>query len=236
MFKNIFIVGTGRSGTHFLCRSLRGFSNVDDYQNGKENHDIRIPLTEMALKHQPLSSDIIDYYTSSIEEAEHDGKIFLDQLHTNLYHVDQLAKHFPNSLFLATQRPKEQIVASMLNHGGVRKWFKYAMKHDDVVFPNKFLGVNSREEIQRTDEHVLCAKRVDAHNNETMRILKKYPTNVRTVDFTKLVLGQEQYFKTLFSETELQRLGKYTNIETPNRNALFKYKNTLNANKLKEIK
>lgn len=236
MIENIFIVGTGRSGTHFLCRSLRGFANIDDFMNGEENHSIRVPLTEMALKHQPLSRDIIDYYLTSIKESQNDGKVFLDQLHTNLYHVDQLVNHFPNSLFLATQRPKEQIVASMLNHGGVRKWFKYALKHDDVVFPNKFLGVASREEIQRTDDHVLCAKRVDAHNMEIKRILKKYPNKVRIVDFTKLVLGQHQYFKTLFSESEIQQLGKYTGIETPNRDALFKYKNTLNADKLKEIK
>lgn len=32
----VFIVGTGRSGTHFTCRSILGFSNAFDPHNGRE--------------------------------------------------------------------------------------------------------------------------------------------------------------------------------------------------------
>lgn len=233
--KNIFIIGTGRSGTHFLCRSLLGFENVEDYQSGQENHDIRIQLTKLAIKHQKLTDNIIEYYESMILKAENDNKIFLDQLHTNLFHVDQLIDLFPNSLFLATERPKEQIVASMLNHGGVRKWFKYCLKHRDVAFPNRFLGIGTREELQSTPIHLLCSKRVDAHVIETQRIKEKYPENIKIVKFSEMVQGQELYFKNLFTKEELILLGNYNHKEIANLDTLDKFKRTLNTNQLKEI-
>ena len=38
--KAIFVVGTGRSGTHFTARLLNGFENVYDPLNGKEKSKI----------------------------------------------------------------------------------------------------------------------------------------------------------------------------------------------------
>lgn len=234
MIDSIFIVGTGRSGTHFLCRSLRGFSNVDDYMNGKENHSIRIPLTEMALKHEPLSEDILSYYEKQIKRAKAENKIFLDQLHTNLYHVDQLAERFTNALFLATDRPIEQIVASMLNHKGVRSWTQYALDND-CPFPNQFLGVDNKKDLTNLSTHLLCAKRVKAHNTFRDQIIERHPNRVRLVKFVRLVEGQQTYIQEIFTQKELKRMGQYTELEKANREVLGKFKKDLNTKMMKEI-
>jgi hypothetical protein len=234
MFENIFIVGTGRSGTHFLCRSLLDFNNIEDYMSGEENHEIRIPLTHMAIRHMPLSNEIISYYKLQIKNATNEGKIFLDQLHTNLFHVEQLAKEFPNSLFLGTNRPVEQVVASMLNHGGVRRWFKFARKDTQTVFPNQFLGI-TRDELNTLDEVTLCTKRVLAHNKRTNELLKRIP-NFRIVNFNELVSNKENTLKSLFKKEELPKLGYYNNKHKVHTDVLEKYKKQFSQTELQRIR
>ena len=230
---SIFIVGTGRSGTHFLCRTLRGFSNVDDFRDGKENGHILREVAMSALTHKPLSNNVIEYYKSQIETAKNKNKIFLDQHHPNLFHITQLHEIFPDAIFLATDRPMEQVVASMLNHRGVRSWANNAHKHD-YVYPNQFLGIDNIEDT-KIESHILCAKRVTAHNLFREYILEKHPDVVRRVLFEDLVNNQIGHLKDVFTEDEFKMLGNYTQKEKPNQNTLSKYSKTINESQIKDI-
>lgn len=233
MLDAIFIVGTGRSGTHFLCRSLRGFENIDDFRNGRENLDILYKITRLALTHRPLSSNIIEYYKKEIKTAKKHNKIFLDQHHPNLFHVDQLIKEFPNAIFLATDRPTEQIVASMLNHSGVRRWAD-DKNNKTYAYPNQFLGVTSHNELN-DKLHIICSKRVHAHNFYREELIKKHPNYIKRVKFTDLVNGQFEYFNKIFDNFELKSFGKYTEIEVANQETLTKFSKTISKRQLTDL-
>lgn len=235
-FENIFIVGTGRSGTHFLCRTLRDFEKIEDYMNGEENHPVRVSLTISALQHRALTTEVIEHYKKYTLMAKNDDKIFLDQLHTNLFHVDQLIELFPQSLFLCTDRPTEQIVSSMLKHKGVLGWFDMALRDDSFVYPNQFMGVDSTKQIKSTPTHLLCVKRIEAHNQHREYLLKKYPDNVRRVLFQELIQDQHRHLASVFTKDELSRFGKYTQNEKADSSVLEKYKQNLNSTILDDIK
>lgn len=229
----IFIVGTGRSGTHFLCRSLRDFENIDDFRNGQENLDVLYEITRLALTHSPLSSNIIEYYKKEIKTARKHDKIFLDQHHPNLFHVDQLIKEFPNAMFLATDRPIEQIVASMLNHNGVRSWAN-DKNNKTYAYPNQFLGVTSQNELD-DKLHIICSKRVNAHNSYREQLIERYPDQVRRVKFTELVSNQFDYFNKIFNKNEMESFGKYIKIEIANQTALTKFSKTISNKQLTDL-
>lgn len=235
-FQNIFIVGNGRTGTNFLCRSLLGFANVDDFMDGQENHAVRHQVTLAALHHEPLSKDTMDYYRSHIKKANNQGKIFLDQSHPNLFHVEQLLDDFLKSLFLATDRPIEQVVSSMLRHKSVMGWFDYAKSHTGhrCRFPNQFLGVSTKDHLNKP-KHLLCAMRVIAHNKKRQDLIERHPGVVRLIKFTSLVKDQIGTLRDIFTTREFSALGLFEMSLQSEQSVLKKYKENLSDQMLKEI-
>lgn len=231
MIDAIFIVGTGRSGTHFLCKSLLDFYNIDDYMNGEENHIIRHPLTIDAILHKDLNRNAINYYKKQVKRAKDEGKVFLDQCHTNLYHVDILAQVFPNALFLNTVRPAEQIVASMLKHNGVQSWIKYA-RTKEIPYPNQFLGLHNKRDLDLPN-HILCAKRVAAHQKKATDLKKKYNAKFRFIYFEKMIENKWHHMATTLDEY-CDYVGPYKETVITDSSALIKYKE-LGSKKIKQI-
>ena len=232
----IFIVGTGRSGTHYSCRCLLDFENVTDYMDGKEDPDLLRDITNLTIRGLPLSKNIIGHYKNKIDQSLFDGKVFLDQCHPNLYHYHQLSTEIDNCLFLGIERPIEQIVASMLNHKGVRGWYKKLTQgnFDDVKYPNTFFGLNSKQELYDLPIHILCAKRVISHK-KTTRELSKYK-NFGVINFENLVKNKLNELHSLFPGRMLERLGKYSEKETSSLSALTKFSDTLSIEQIRELK
>lgn len=231
MIENIFIVGTGRSGTHFLCRSLLDFENINDTLNGIEDPKLLKEVTIASLMHNELPTSVIQKYNHRLKKCRETNKIFLDQHHPTIHNVKQLNEEFPNSIFLGIDRPTEQIVASMLMHSGVLKWFRSARKNS-IPYPNRFLGVNSLTEIQNTSLHMLCTKRVVAHKklNNSLLSLK----NFKLINFENFILNKQQELYNAFG-SDLLNFGKLKEKEIPNHSVLHKYKNILSKKQIIEI-
>ena len=228
MINAIFIIGTGRSGTHFLCRTLLGFENINDMLNGHENSPLLNDITISAIEGNPLSNSVINYYKDKINN----NFIFLDQHHPNIHHYDQLSKEFPNALFVGIDRPIEQIVSSMLIHGGVLKWFEKAKANLNTIYPNNFLGVSSASELDEP-KHILAAKRVLSHKNIYSCIINN--SNFRLLNFENLIYDREKEFNRVFSKEELQEFGNYLEKEKPNIEVLTKFKKNLTNTQLSDI-
>lgn len=235
-YKSIFIVGTGRSGTHHLCRSLSNFQNINDNRSGKENFKILHTVSCNAITESVISEDILKYYKEQITATNKNNQIFLDQCHPNLHHYTQLNLNFKNSLFLGINRPTEQIVASMFNHTGTRRWYQ-RLKQDypkNVKYPNKFFGLQNKDEVYTLPTHILYAKRVIAHKKINQELLKH--NNFKLVNFTNFVKNKSEELTKIFSDEEMKLLGDFNETEFTNLDTLSKYKNTLSKAQIKEIR
>jgi len=232
MIKNIFIVGTGRSGTHFLCRSLLDFSNIDDRLNGREDPNLLRDIALSAINHTKLLDITIKKYKNRTEQCNSNNKIFLDQHHPIIHHIQQIDETFKDSIFLGLDRPIEQIVASMIEHNGVKKWFELAKKNT-IPFPNKFLGVKTLKEVTQTPLHLLCAKRVIAHKNLNKRFYSK--ENFRLIDFENFVKNKEEELYRVFGN-DINLFGYLKEKEKSNPLVLKKYKTVLTSKEIKEIR
>jgi len=235
-YNPIFILGTGRSGTNHLCRSLLDFNNITDYFGGKENSKILKKVAISAIENRQLDNSVIDYYKTQIDTAKNDNKIFLDQCHPNIHHYQQLSTLFKNALFLAIERPIEQIVASMLNHRGVLNWYNRFNNNEfkNIQFPNNFFGVESTDQLSNLPLHILCAKRALSHKRMSNTLAKN--KNVRLVNFENFVKDKSTEIARVFTKSELEYFGDYNESEFSNIKTLHKYKTVLSDKQIDEIR
>lgn len=233
MFEAIFIVGTGRSGTHFTTRVLNGFEKIHDPLKGKEHKTVLQDIAVSAITHAEPTKATTAYY-KGIAEQRIEGQIFLDQHHPNLFFIEDVLRIFPNAVFLYPRRPIVQIVSSMLEHKGVLSWYKYAWKNK-VPFPNRFLGLERRSDISELNPHMLCAKRVLAHDAALQSAQETWPDNIRVVEYEALVLSPEDEIRRLFSDEERQAMGAFTLLERPVIASLDKYKSNLSQRQIDEL-
>ena len=232
---SIFIIGTGRSGTHFTCRALQGFKNIYDPLDGKENGSVLKDIAVASIHHFEYPKNAIDYYIKVKKHIEK-NKIFLDQHHPNIFYINNLSKIFTNPIFIYPDRPIEQVVASMLKHRGVLSWFEYAKNKPKNVIPieNQFLGIQELNQLQEMELYELCALRVIAHRNRAI-LMKNRGMNVRFLNYENLVRDQLAEFNEVFSEQEFDRLGDFDVVEESNSSSLHKFRDILQPQQLARI-
>lgn len=237
-FDTIFIVGTGRSGTHHTCRCFLDFENITDELGGKENSSLLQSITESAVENTPLTQDVISYYKDKVAQTSTKGKIFLDQCHPNLYHYEQLSSEFDKCLFLGIDRPIEQIVGSMLNHKGVSGWYTKLKNNvfKNIKYPNNFFGLRSESELYDLPMYLLCAKRVIAHKKIIKTLDKK--ENFKTINFENFVKDKVGEFHSLFSKSILESFGEYEEKQSSvsSMSVLTKFEKTLSPAQVQEMK
>jgi hypothetical protein len=235
--KAVFVVGTGRSGTHFTVRLLNGFANSHDPLGGNENPKILQDVASSAIHHRIPSRTTSDYYWDRLRVSE---GIFLDQHHPNLFFVQHWAAMFDGIVFIYPKRPAHQIVASMLRHDGVMSWYRYAENwrqrwFNRVPYPNRFLGLARADEISALPMHLLCAHRVIAHEQAYRTALAEGGADLRSVEYKALLDDPLAEFSRVFRKSELRELGSFTLAETPNRSSLAKYREVLDDKQVAEI-
>ena len=232
----IFILGTGRSGTHHLCRSLLDFKNIEDHRRGKENFKILHSITCNAILNNPIEKTIINYYKKQIDLSFQNKQIFLDQCHPNIHHYNQLNLEFKNSIFLGIDRPTEQIVASMLNHLGTSRWYDRLKNNyfKNIEYPNNFFGLQNKEELYTLPKHILFAKRVIAHKKLNQKLL--HNSNFKLINFENFVNNKLDEIHRIFSKNDLDEFGTFLEKEFTNNNVLLKYKDTLSNDQINDIK
>lgn len=232
---SIFIVGTGRSGTHFTCRALHGFQNIYDPLGGNENSDILKDIAIASIHHHEYPISAINYY-KKYKKSTLPNKVFLDQHHPNLFFISKLHKLFDAPIFLYPDRPIEQIVASMLKHKGVLRWFDYAKKNRKNFIPieNQYLGIQDLCQLHEMKLHELCALRAIAHRNRAY-VMKNRGMSIRFINYESLVKDQIKEFKSIFSEKEIDKLGNFNVAELGKTSSLQKFRDVLNEEEIAEI-
>ena len=121
----IFIVGTGRSGTHFLDRCLISHPHLTDLTGGKENQyifrDVVSAATDMQIR-EKYSQRIIKKYRVLQKAAA--PSLLVDQCHPSLWLSDSLMLAFPGAFFLGLIRNPMSVAYSTMHHGGVKAWIQ----------------------------------------------------------------------------------------------------------------
>jgi len=181
----IFIVGTGRSGTHFVCSTLIAHPEITDLTNGKENRIVFRAVTDSALNMRQLSPETIFKY-KALRLLSFNAH-YIDQSHPNLWHVEQLLKVFPNAKFIGIVRCPFSVTYSMLNHVGVRNHFNNYMNYPS---PNQFFGIN---QVNANEYHSLsasskCALRWCSHMHRLDTVCRAHPSSFLIVNYEQLCL------------------------------------------------
>jgi hypothetical protein len=240
MVQAVFVVGTGRSGTHFTCRALAGFANVFDPLGGYENHDVLKEVASSALYHRKLPTSVLAYYEARKADLTA-GQVLLDQHHPNIFFFDQISEVFEDLVYLYPTRPVVQVVASMMRHRGVMSWYQVARDGFSplsftkrVPVPNRFLGIRDKADLDDLPTHLLCALRVMAHHRQ-MAALAAADPRCRILSYEALVRDQEDAFATVFDARERAALGSFRVVEPGNPASLEKFREVLSPAQIAEI-
>jgi hypothetical protein len=139
--KILFIVGTGRSGTHFLTRCLIGHPQITDLMGGEENPLVFKTITAAALSQSDADRSLAEaakVYDSLADLAR--PKWLVDQCHPNIWFVDHWSEAYVSARFVGILRNPFSVVASMMKHPAVRAW---SVDWHRYPIPNPFLGITT---------------------------------------------------------------------------------------------
>lgn len=156
----IFVLGTGRSGTHWVAWILEPHPELKTLI---EKPPIFQWVTEMAIN--PMAEILLFprlTHRYRLEAASAGSRRLLDKSHPNIWLAEALAEAFPNAQFLGVLRDVFGTVASSLRHDGVRYW---AENWEEYPVPNRFLGVTEEgsEAYAKMSLAARCAVRWRAH-------------------------------------------------------------------------
>lgn len=201
--KKIFIIGTGRSGTHWVGHILNAHTDI--------HVDIEKPpifpwVTEVAVNQaakQQLLPRILNQY-----RAEHGlaaPRHYADKSHPTIWIADELSEAFPEAVFVGIKRSVYGTVASMLKHDGVMRWI-----HDwrRYPVPNRFLGIGEGE-ADGYEAHSLaarCAMRWRSHVERLDEIKGRLGDRCMILEYEALQ-GQP--------DRELAALGEFLRLKSP---------------------
>lgn len=158
----VFVIGTGRSGTHWLGYSLGSHPEIFATIEAKPMFSL---ATRMALNPNlegRLFKRLVMTYHWQLLKAS--PRLYIDKTHPNIWLAEKLKRAFPKALFIGIERNPYATVASMMKHAGVSAWHR---RWQEFPIPNRFLGITS--EIAETYDSVpfasQCALRWLAHHN-----------------------------------------------------------------------
>lgn len=228
--KFCFIVGTGRSGTHYLAKLINDHPDIYDPFHGKEHRRLLVATTRAALMNNvKLPWRVILNY--KLLRALAGGRVLLDQCHPNLFFVQEINSKLRGAKFLALWRDTPAVVSSMLEHHGVRRWQEGAVKYP---FPNQFLGAVTRDAYTKLSEVEQCALRVIQHKNRISELAENTNNNVSVVQYRDMVLNPVSSRNKLYSALGLPEVD--TLRTKPNVDSIHKWKTRLGKAEVRQIR
>lgn len=162
----IFIVGTGRSGTHWLARSLK----QSGLSCSMEKHIMMVSSAIIFNNYD--KPEVWDEIVKTYKEEP----CKIDKSHPLLWVVEKLLKDLPDSKFIAIIRNRDDVVKSMMKHAGVISWCSDYKKHN-IPFPNLFLGAENETEYEKLTLIERCQSRWQSHTDEIIRLSKIIPSD-----------------------------------------------------------
>lgn len=181
--RKVFIIGCGRSGTHWLGDILAAHPSVAITVEKKRIFDkVRIAATDPRQRERLMARVVWQY---RLEHARVAPLFYVDKSHPNLWHVEILAQALPNSVFVGIVRNPFATVASMIRHPGIMKWTR---DWRSLPVPNSFLGISdavatSYDSLTAPQK---CALRWVSHFNEMKRVAALFPSRVHVLSYERI--------------------------------------------------
>jgi len=201
--RKVFVIGTGRSGTHLLGKTILSHQDV---AGTVEKPRIFQNVTEAALypnRRPQLLRQLVRAYR--FEHSRVAPKHYCDKSHPNLWIAEDLAQAFPHSLFVGINRNPYAVVASMLIHPGVRRWH---LEWRQFPVPNAFLGIS--EDLSSGYDNLplaeKCTLRWISHEREMRRLQAALGERLLVVNYENLILN---------TQNQLTELQVFLGLATP---------------------
>jgi hypothetical protein len=225
----IFVIGSGRSGTHWLGHAL---DRHPDIQVLFEEPPIFQWIVEMARfpeREAKLFDRLVDRYRSyhALIAPAH----LADKSHPNIWLAEKLAQAFPEARFLAIRRKLFGTVASMLKHKGTRR---RAENWDRDPKPDRLLGVdrNFIDTYRMMSVEARCAVRVIAHSREIDRLRQTLGETLCVIEYEKL---HHQTKVEAARMTELLNLCPAIELPLPQSLSMAKWKHELSESEREHV-
>ena len=163
----VFVVGTGRSGTHWLGHILQSHPSISISIEQQPMFDWSRAMALDPAQVSALLPRLVRRY--QFAQAASWPKRYADKSHPNLWVVTELAAQLPDARFIGVSRGVYAVVASMLRHRGVQRSIE---RWRDYPVPNRFLGIteSNREAYASMSLVERCTLRWIAHQQELKRL------------------------------------------------------------------
>ena len=199
----VFVIGTGRSGTHWLGYSLGDHPEIRATVEAKPMFGLSTRMALNPTLEERLFRPLVRAYKWQLFKSA--PRLYVDKTHPNVWISEKLKVAFPQALFVGIERNPYSTVASMMEHSGVSAWHR---RWREFPIPNRFLGITS--ELANTYDSTpfasQCAMRWLAHHKR-MNELKN------TLGDALLVISYEAFAHD--TENELKKLENFLGLHKP---------------------
>ncbi len=225
----VFVIGTGRSGTHWLGFALGDHPEV---RATIEPKPLFLYSTHMALNPElepKLMDKLIQGYRWELYKSA--PKIYMEKTHPNIWHAERLKKEFPNARFVGIERNPYATVASMMVHPGVSKWHRIWR---EFPVPNRFLGI-TQEMAEGYDAIPLaaqCALRWKAHHERMEQLRGVLGDDLLVIAYEEFA---EHTAEVLGALQRFMGLQQALPVPEVRRDSLHKWKKQLSPEQLEQI-
>lgn len=226
----IFIVGTGRSGTHWAGHTLAAHPSITATIEEKEIFNLVKTAATNPSQKSSVMPKIIKFYRRAHMNAV--PSHYLDKSHPNIWLVEELENKFDDALFIGIQRDAYQVVSSMLQHKILMDtWYTH---WEEMGVPNEFMGVDNSnlEDFKRASLAGKATFRWISHTNRHHELLKKMPKKYLLINHDQLMADTDNQLKIV---EEFIGLTKPLPKPAVDNATKHKWKNNLTSEQKKEI-
>jgi hypothetical protein len=227
--KLIFILGTGRSGTHWLGYILQAHPDI---RVTVEEKPMFLWSTEMALR--PATRATLFPQLAHVYRQQHAlsaPRHYVDKSHPNIWIAEQLADEFPGALFLGILRNPYATTASMLRHEGILDWQK---RWKEFPVPNLFLGITEENAGGYDSMSVArqCGLRWRAHREQMERVKNALGSRIKVFRYEDVIKQTSEHLRELEQFLQLRSPIPFPTVKEESR---YKWKAQLSAEQKTEI-
>lgn len=225
----IFVLGTGRSGTHWIGHILDEHPGI---RSTIEKRPIFPLATRAAIqpRTRPFVLPVLKIaYRYEIKKSL--PRHYADKSHPIVWFADVVADWFPESRFVGIQRDPFATVSSMLLHSGVsawqRNWKRYGV-------PNEFLGIDATNaaSYDSLSEAQKAALRWKAHHDRLEGLKQILGSRLLVLSYETFSLDFERSLGIMW---DFLNLPPIASIHEPKTTSLHDWRSRLSAEQVADI-
>lgn len=225
----IIILGTGRSGTHWIANTLAAHPAIRATIEKSPQFDWVMSMALDARRKDKLLPKLLRRYKWEVIRST--PRRYLDKSHPAIWLAEDIKAALPRTQFVGIERDPFATVASMLRHTGVSDWHR---RWREFPIPNAFLGIDedNAATYDRLSMAKRCALRWAAHSKEMVRLRQILGSSMIVTCYEALVNDTRE---------ELIKLQRFLRLQEPIRNphvkreSLHKWHDSLSREQIQEI-